>query len=121
MSELTESYGADSGQINESLVKVRNFSESLFGKKLEAVILFGSYARGDFDGESDVDIMIVADVDANNLTPYRLQFSRFGTELDLMYGVFHSFSLQDKATFERWKNSLPFYRNVVEEGIPVNA
>jgi len=111
----------DNEQINESLAKVKNFSQSLFGKKLEAVILFGSYARGDFDDESDVDIMIVADVDANNLTPYRLQLSRFGTELDLTYGVFHSFTLQDKITFERWKNTLPFYRNVVKEGIPVDA
>ena len=80
----------DSVRINESLTKVRSFSESLFGKKLEAVILFGSYARGDFDDESDVDIMVVADVDADNLIYYRTRFSRFGTELDLMYGVFHS-------------------------------
>ena len=112
---------SDSGRINESLTKIRNFSESLFGKKLEAVILFGSYARGDFDSESDVDVMIIADVDASNLISYRLQFSCFGTELDLMYGVFHSFTLKDKVTFERWKDTLPFYKNVMKEGIPINA
>ena len=111
----------DSARINESLTKVRSFSESLFGKKLEAVILFGSYARGDFDDESDVDIMVIADVDADNLISYRSQFSRFGTELDLMYGVFHSFTLKDKSTFERWKDTLPFYKNVMKEGIPINA
>jgi len=111
----------NSGLLKESLAKVRNFSESLFGKKLEAVILFGSYARGDYDDESDVDILVVADIEANNLTPYRLRFSHFGTELDLTYGVFHSITLKDKATFERWKDSLPFYKNVIKEGKPINA
>ncbi|MDR1649269.1 MAG: nucleotidyltransferase domain-containing protein [Synergistaceae bacterium] len=108
-------------KINESLAKVRKFAESLFGEKLEAVILFGSYVRGDYDEDSDVDIMIVADMDARELPSYRPQFSRFGTELDLMYDVFHSFTLQDKATFERWKDSLPFYKNVLQEGMTVYA
>lgn len=30
----------------------------LFEEKIERIILYGSYARGDFDLESDVDIMI---------------------------------------------------------------
>ncbi|MCM1217443.1 MAG: nucleotidyltransferase domain-containing protein [Lachnospiraceae bacterium] len=39
-------------EVNEELIK-------LFGGKIERVILYGSYARGDFDLESDVDIMIL--------------------------------------------------------------
>jgi predicted nucleotidyltransferase len=111
----------DAEKINESLTKVRSFAEFLFGEKLKAVILFGSYARGDFDEESDVDIMIIVDVDARELSSYRPRFSHFGTELDLKYDVFHSFTLQDKATFERWKDSLPFYKNVLQEGTMVYA
>ena len=30
----------------------------LFGKKIERISLYGSYARGDFNLESDVDIMV---------------------------------------------------------------
>ncbi len=29
----------------------------IFGEKLENVILYGSYARGDADEESDIDVM----------------------------------------------------------------
>ena len=32
------------------------------GDKLNKVILYGSYARGDYDDESDIDIMILADI-----------------------------------------------------------
>ena len=37
-----------------------------FGEKLSEVILFGSYARGDFDSESDVDIMILMHISRND-------------------------------------------------------
>jgi predicted nucleotidyltransferase len=107
--------------IDESLSKVHQFAEGLFREKLEAVILFGSYARGDYDSESDLDIMILVDMDAAALAPYRYQFARFGTELDLIYGVFHSFVLQDKATFDYWKDTIPFYKNVTQGGLFVNA
>ena len=106
---------------NDSLTRIRRFAEKLFGEKLEAVILFGSYAREDNDAESDFDVMILVDLDANTLAAYEYEFARFGTDLDLEYGVFHSFVLQDKETFEYWKETIPFFKNVTEEGIVVNA
>ena len=106
---------------NESLTKIRKFAENLFEEKLEAVILFGSYARGDNDSESDFDVMIIVDLDPYKLATYKYDFAHFGTNLDLEYGVFHSFVLQDKATFEYWKETIPFYKNVTDEGVHVNA
>ena len=34
----------------------------LYGAHLKRVILYGSYARGDFRADSDVDIMILLDI-----------------------------------------------------------
>ena len=45
--------------------------KDLFGEHLRAVILFGSYARGDFREDSDVDIMILIDFDDNETERYR--------------------------------------------------
>ena len=47
-------------QLNEILERVVGGSKTLFGDNLDSVILFGSYARGDYDDESDIDIMIMA-------------------------------------------------------------
>lgn len=33
--------------------------QTLYGNRLNEVILYGSYARGDYDDESDVDLMIL--------------------------------------------------------------
>ena len=38
-----------------------------FGDSIEEVILFGSYARGDYDEESDIDLLIIGRVDFNEL------------------------------------------------------
>jgi len=48
---------------NEVSTKVR----SALGDKLNKIILYGSYARGDYDVESDIDIMVLADISENEL------------------------------------------------------
>ena len=34
----------------------------IYGDKLRTIILYGSYARGDFGPDSDIDIMILVDL-----------------------------------------------------------
>ncbi|MEG1972553.1 MAG: nucleotidyltransferase domain-containing protein, partial [Oscillospiraceae bacterium] len=45
-------------QLQTILSAVYQKSVAEFGDKLDAVILYGSYARGDYDSESDIDIMV---------------------------------------------------------------
>ncbi|GAB3896342.1 nucleotidyltransferase domain-containing protein [Spirosoma agri] len=39
--------------------EVKRALTDLYGDRLDRIILFGSYARGDFHAESDVDYMVV--------------------------------------------------------------
>lgn len=46
----------------ENLLKVyREELEKVTDRKIQKVILYGSYARGDFRPDSDVDVMILAE------------------------------------------------------------
>lgn len=92
-----------------------------FGDALESIILFSSYARGDYDGESDIDIIILVDMSDEKLATYRRAVSTFSTDLDLQYDIFTSIKLKDLSAFEARKDALPFYRKILEEGIQVNA
>ena len=46
--------------INELLSRYINEIKKIYGETLQAVILFGSYARGANTEDSDIDIMILA-------------------------------------------------------------
>lgn len=104
-------------QLDEIISKIVEFSKEIFGEKFQNVILYGSYARGDFDPESDIDIMIMVDMSSEELAKYRRVINDFCTDLDLQYSVLISPKLQSKSFFYEWKNAISFYQNVENEGI----
>ena len=53
------------------LQEVENASKQLYGDKLNKIILYGSYARGDNTEESDIDIMIILDGDIDDVKKMR--------------------------------------------------
>lgn len=92
-----------------------------FGDKLDAVILYGSYARGDYDEESDIDVMVRVKLERAELHQYTDTFVRLTSEIGLEYNVFVSVHLQDFETFDRFRDDLPFYANVIKEGVAIVA
>lgn len=106
-------------QLQYVLSEARNGLSELFGPRLERVLLYGSYARGDQDEESDIDVMALVDLPREQLETYRRAISRLSTDIDLQHDVFLSIKLQDSDTFHRWADTLPYFRNVMKEGISV--
>ena len=102
---------------NKSNEKMRE----IFGDKLISVILYGSYARGDYNEYSDIDVMALIDMEKLELGKYRREVSCFMSDIGLKYDVLLSIKLQDKETFEKWQYVLPYYMNVKKEGIVLNA
>ena len=43
--------------------KVTKEMKLIFGEKLKAVIVYGSYARGDYNEDSDIDIFVLVDME----------------------------------------------------------
>ena len=106
-------------QIRDILACVAAGAKEIFSEKLVSVILFGSYARGDFDEESDIDILIIADLPSSALAEYRKQIDHLCGTLLLEYGVVISAIEKDAETYNRYKDSLPFYRNIETEGLKI--
>lgn len=104
-------------QLDIILKQIADYSKELLGDKFKNVILYGSYARGDYDEESDIDIMIMVDMPRDELYKYRKLMSDFCADLDLENNVFLSPKLQSVSFFNEWKNTLPFYQNVIKDGV----
>lgn len=103
------------------LDSVCEHSKILLGNKLYAVKLYGSYARGDYDDESDIDIMIIANISPDERTELREKLFDFTFDLNLQYNVLLSVFIQDKKTYEKYKNSYPFFKNIEQEGVDLVA
>jgi predicted nucleotidyltransferase len=90
----------------------------IFDNKLKRVILFGSYARGDYDEESDVDVMFLIDDEAKILqSKYRKPIRKIIADIDFEYDVLLCSVLQNEQDFYACVHSIPFYHNVEKEGI----
>ncbi len=95
--------------------------KELFGKDLKRIILYGSYARGDYDHESDIDVFILVDIDQRELAMYQKYLVEISTNISLKYDVLISLHEQDLSTFEKWRDVLPFYQNVINEGVVISG
>lgn len=90
--------------------------KALYGDRLRGVFLYGSYARGEQDGESDVDILVVLD----RLDSYGAEIDRTShlvSEVSLKYGV--SVSRVFVSERELLETESPFLANVRDEMVPV--
>ena len=94
-------------------------AEAVLEKELAAVVVFGSYARNDFDAESDLDIMVRIRCAPDQLDVYERFFARLASRLSLKYDITVSVIVKDSRTFSAFKSVLPFYQNVEREGIKI--
>ena len=107
--------------LDEVTRQVAQEARRQLGDKLDKVILYGSYARGDYDEESDIDIMVLADIAAEERWQANRALSRALGWLDLEHDVLISINVTDCTTFYKYLDALPFYGNVRKDGVELYA
>ena len=103
-------------------VIVHQFSEDvkrILGKKLTKIIVYGSYARGDYRENSDVDIMILTKLSEEEIRVIKNDIYDLAFEVEMSTGIELSPIIKNEEQYEYWVDTLPFYRNVRDEGIVV--
>ena len=93
----------------------------LFGRDLSRIIIYGSYARGDYRENSDVDVMILVKLPEDSIRKYTDKVSDCAFEYLMKYGVDISPVIKNEEHFNYWVDNLPYYRNVRDEGVVVDA
>jgi predicted nucleotidyltransferase len=105
----------------ETLKKITNeitqAAKTVLGDKLHKVILYGSYARGDFHEYSDIDIMVLADVENEETRLYDKKIDELTGWLDLEYNVLIESFVKSKQQFDKYLPVLPYFQNVINDGV----
>jgi len=89
----------------------------VFGDALKDAYLYGSYARGDYHAESDIDILLTVDLDAEQIRQMRNHIAVVSSELSLKHDITVSVTVKPLEQFVRYAAVLPYYKNVLGEGI----
>ena len=69
--------------VNKEIQEFIKQVKELLGIRLKRIILYGSYARGDYNKQSDVDIMILTDLSFEEIEEYRDKISDIAYDIEL--------------------------------------
>ena len=89
----------------------------IYGKHLKTVILYGSYARGDYRDDSDIDIMVLLDLEEMDIKKYRHELSGATYDFNMDYNIDIKPIAKSEAHFNKWIVNYPFYSNIHREGV----
>jgi predicted nucleotidyltransferase len=103
-------------EIQSLLKKLKSGLKQIYGGQFKKAYLFGSYARGDYDSDSDIDVLIVLS-----------DFQKYGEELRRTSELIGNLSLDYETTVsvvfsreQEWKmDKLPLLLNIRAEGVAV--
>lgn len=80
------------------------------------VILFGSYARGDYKTDSDIDLLILLDKEKiTHADAERVAYPLYDIEFET--GKIISPLILSKKKWETKHKITPFYKNILKEGV----
>ena len=101
--------------INEFITEVNK----IFWERVKKIILYGSYARGDFNKNSDIDIMILTDFTDDEIVQCRSEIVQlaYNIEWNNKFNIHLSPLVKNIDRFNYWLEALPFYMNVQNEGV----
>ena len=91
--------------------------KKIYGAHLRQIILYGSYARGDYGPDSDIDIMILLDISDLELKTYGQTLSYMTYDFNLENDLDIKPIVKNEAHFKKWVDNYPFYANVEKEGV----
>ena len=103
---------------------IREFLSSVSGlfpgERMEA-ILFGSFARGDAEPGSDVDVLVLVESPREDILQKGWQIGSAAGSILVDRGILISPIVENRTYFHQHTSRLPFYQNILREGAAIRS
>ena len=106
--------------VNHVVFQFSRELKRMLGERLVRVVLYGSYARGTYHDNSDVDIMILVKMSEDELRQIKNSIYDLAFEIEMDTGIDIAPIIKEKQQYEYWVDTLPFYKNIKEEGVVIS-
>ena len=106
-------------ELNVLLKEIAAIYRKVFGDDIVKIVLYGSYASGTFDAESDIDIAAIVKGEREELQRKLREVWVLSSDLELEYETILSLTVIPYEEFEKYRDALPYYRNIDKEGIDI--
>mgnify|MGYP005751542597 FL=1 len=107
--------------MGEVLKEYAELIKEIYKSALKAVILYGSYARGDYTEDSDVDILILVDMAEDEIGKSRERLSSLTYDFNEVHDLKIMPEVIGEKQFAYWLPVYPFYQNIEKDGVSIYA
>ena len=109
----------DKTQLNKITSQIVEAYRDIYGQSIKNIVMYGSFARGDFDDESDIDFAAIVVGERQELQKKLEEVWDKASDIGLEYDAVVSPVVIPYEEFLEYKDKLPYYRNIDKEGIIV--
>ena len=103
----------------EVLMTFAQGTKRILKTNLSKLIVYGSYARGDYREDSDIDVMILTPLSKEKIEQVEDSIFDLAFDLELESGIVINPVLENEEHYRYWLGAYPFYDNVEKEGIVI--
>jgi predicted nucleotidyltransferase len=116
---MTKELNINDNSVKNLLSELENCLKNLFKDDLKKIILFGSYAKGNYDSESDLDIMVL--IKHDSLRQYKHDVTKIALDLTIKYSILPSIMLENEQEYNKNIHRQFLFKNIENEGIELYA
>lgn len=109
----------DKSQLNQITGQIVEAYQDIYGQAIKTIVMYGSFARGDFDDESDIDFAAIVEGERQILQKKLEKVWDKASDIGLEYDAVVSPVVIPYDEFIQYKDKLPYYQNIDKEGIIV--
>ena len=105
--------------LNDIVLNMKKGYEQVYRDNIIDIYLYGSYARGDYNAESDIDFAAVVKGERLDLQRKLKAMWDIAADLGMERDVVISPTVIPYSEFIKYKDELPYYRNIIREGLKI--